>query len=39
VLNVIVMEGEAHTDTKIEKWYVAGIYEDLTKINGHTSIF
>jgi hypothetical protein len=32
VLSVTVMETEAHTDSQVEKWYFAGIHEDLTKI-------
>jgi len=32
VLSVIVMETEAHNESQVEKWYFAGIYEDLTKI-------
>ena len=28
------METETHTNSQVEKWYFAGIYEDLTKIKG-----
>jgi hypothetical protein len=34
VFSMIVMETEVHTDTQVEKWYVAGVYEDLINNKG-----
>ena len=28
------MEAEAYTNSQVEKWHIAGIYKDLTKIKG-----
>lgn len=37
VLSVTVMETETYTNSQVEKWCVARIYKDITKIKGPIS--